>query len=277
MWENHGNTNRMSPKKRQTQLQKLIHHAEIRVYHTYVYKGSGNYQPVPFIQHYSFTSFRGFRGSSRRLFKGTFDLVTVCIMCHHSSIFVSHDLLLHSDSKTHRWANHQTGEIHPQSHDRDIAKTNLSYLILNQHCQSWNLQFIQFIPSQTCQARGQQPHFILFLDTSPFAASNATALHRAVGNKVEVLMVHKALPPMEEPLQDWLEAPEVAEAISKMLGKNDQKIGGDEAAWCWRFFFPGRMWHVVVILFDFLENLSWTLLFLGKDGTKWVTDTVDHW
>lgn len=201
-----------------------------------IYKGFGNYQPVPFIQHYSFTSFRGFRGSSRRLFKGTFDLVTVCIMCHHSSIFVSHDLLLHSDSKTHRWANHHTGEIHPQSHDRDMAKTKLSYLILNQHCQSWNLQFIQFIPSQTCQARGQQPHFILFLDTSPFAASNATALHRAVGNEVEVLMVPKALPPMEEPLQHWLQAPEVAEAISKMLGNNDQKIGGDEAAWFWRFF-----------------------------------------
>lgn len=112
-----------------------------------------------------------------------------------------------------------------------LQKTKLSYLILNHHCQSWNLQFIQFIPSQTCQARGQQPHFILFLDTSPFAASNATALHRAVGNEVEVLTVPKALPPMEEPLQNWLQAPEVAEAISKMLGKNDQKIGGDEAPW----------------------------------------------
>ena len=38
----------------------------------------------------------------------------------------------------------------------------------------------------------------------------------------------KALPPMEEPLKDWLKAPEVAEAISKMLSENDQKQG-DEA------------------------------------------------
>ena len=88
-----------------------------------IYKGFGNYQPVPFIQHYSFTSFRGFTGSSRRLFKGyLWPGDYVCIMCHHSSIFVSHDLLLHSDSKTHRSANHQTGEIHPRFHDRDIAK-----------------------------------------------------------------------------------------------------------------------------------------------------------
>jgi len=28
MWENHGNTNRMSTQKTQTQLQKLVHHAE---------------------------------------------------------------------------------------------------------------------------------------------------------------------------------------------------------------------------------------------------------
>lgn len=60
----------------------------------------------------------------------------VCIMCHQSTIFLSNDPLLHSDSKTYRWANHQTGEIHPQSHDRDLQKPTLSYLILNHHCQS---------------------------------------------------------------------------------------------------------------------------------------------
>ena len=265
------------PKKHKRSYKNLFTTQKKTVYRTYLQ----GFWKLPASAIYSALFIRFFQGIHRQLsspFQGyLWPGDYVCIMCHHSSIFLSNDLLLHSDSKTHWWANHQAGEIRPQSHDRDIAKTNLSYVILNHHCQSWNLQFIQFIPSQTCQARGQQPHFILFLDTSPFAASNATALHRAVGNEVEVLTVPKALPPMEEPLQDWLEAPEVAEAISKMLGKNDQKIGGDEAAWCWRFFFPGRMWHVVVILFDFLENLSWTLLFLGKDGTKWVTDTVDHW
>eukprot|EP00434_Breviolum_minutum_P009190 symbB.v1.2.008097.t1/scaffold503.1/size194688/12 len=96
---------------------------------------------------------------------------------------------------------------------------------------------------EALKARGQQPHFILFLDTSPFAASNATALHRAVGNEVEVLTVPKALPPIEEPLQDWLKAAEVAEAISKMLGKDDQKIGGDEDLEAHLKMDQQHLWH----------------------------------
>ena len=147
-----------------------------------------------------------------------------------------------------------------QSHDRDMQKPDLIWFwIIIANLEVSN----SFHP---CQARGQQPHFILFLDTCPFASSNATALRRALGNEVEVLTVAKALPPMEEPLKDWLKAPEVAEAISKMV-ENDQKRG-DEA-----LIFE-------IVGFDVTDMLSYFLNFLAfledgsfwKHGTKWVTD-----
>ena len=71
-----------------------------------------------------------------------------------------------------------------------------------------------------------------------------------------------------------------------MLGKNDQKIGGDEAAWFWRFFFRGRMWHVELLFFlisfwlfgKFVLNtvVSWKRWYqMGERYSRSLIDSLD--